>query len=67
MPQTDNDKTTDIDEVAFSELQIGQSDPKKEPVEVTNSLIPPPPLMETQGDMTWNTGREELLEAEKRL
>ena len=34
---------------------------------MTDSLIPPPPLMETAGDMTGNTDGEELLEAEKRL
>ena len=34
---------------------------------MTDSLIPPPPLMETPGDTTGNTYREELLEVEKRL
>ena len=66
-PQTNNDKTTDVNEVAFSKLQIRQSDPKEEPIEVMDSLIPPPPLMETSGDTTGNTNREELSEAEKRL
>ena len=41
-PQTDIDKTTDIDKVPFSKLQIRQSDPKEELIEVTDSLIPPP-------------------------
>ena len=50
-PQMDTDKATDIDEVAFSKLQIGQSNLKEELIEVTDSLIPPPPVMETPGDM----------------
>ena len=67
-PQTNIDQTTDIDKVAFSKLQIRQSDPKEEPIEVTNSLIPPPPpVTEIPGDMTGNTNGEELSEAEKRL
>ena len=66
-PQTDNDKATDIDEVAFSKLQIGQSDPKEEPIEMTDSLFTPPSVMETPGDMTGNTDKEELFKAEKRL
>ena len=32
-----------LTEIAFSKLQIGQSDPKEKPLEVTKSLIPPPP------------------------
>ena len=51
-PQVDNDKTTDIDKVDFSKLQIRQSDPKEKLIEVTDSLIPPTPLRETPGDMT---------------
>ena len=35
-PQTNTEKTMDIDEVAFSKLQIGQSNLKGEPLEVTN-------------------------------
>ena len=50
-PQTDIDKTTDVDEVDFSKLQIRQSNPKEEPIEVTDSLTLPP-LAETPGDMT---------------
>ena len=54
--------------VAFSKLQIGQSNPKEELIEVMNSLIPtPPPVTETPGDMTGNTHGEELSEVEKRL
>ena len=52
-PQIDIDKTADIDEVAFDKLQIRQSSVKKELIEVTDSLIPPPPT-ETPGDMTKN-------------
>ena len=58
---------TDIDEIAFSKMQIRQSDLKKEPIELTDSLIAQPPMMEIPGDMTGNIDREELLEAEKRL
>ena len=39
-PETNTDQTTDIDKVAFSNLQIGQGNPKREePVEVMESLI----------------------------
>ena len=57
----------DIHEVAFSKLQIGQSNLKEEPLEVTTSLIPPAPTTEASGDAMENTDREELSEAEKRL
>ena len=40
--QTDIDQKTDVDEIAFSKLESGQSDLKEELVEVTDSLIPPP-------------------------
>ena len=63
--QTKNKRTTDIDEVAFSKLQIRQSDLKEEPTDVTDSLILPPPSMETPGHTAGNINREELLEAEK--
>ena len=35
-PQTDIDQKRDVDEIAFSKLQIRQSDLKEEPVEVTD-------------------------------
>ena len=57
----------DIDEVAFSKLQFGQSDPKEEPLEVTKSLILPPSTMEALGGMAENTDREGLMEAEGKL
>ena len=59
-PQTNTEQIMDIDEVAFSKLQIGQSDPKEELLEVMKSLIPPE-------EATENTNREELLEEDKRL
>ena len=65
--QTNTEQTMDIDEVAFSKLQIGQSDPKEEPLEVTRSLIPPPPATEAPEVQTENTNGEELSEVEKRL
>ena len=61
------EQTADTDKVAFSKLQIGQSDPQEEPLEVTTLLIPPPPTTEALGDMIENTNREGLSEAEKRL
>ena len=36
-PQTSMEQTMDIDEVPFSKLQIGQSDPKEETLEVMKS------------------------------
>ena len=66
-PQTNTEQTTDIDEVAFSNLQIRQSILKEEPIEVTKSLIPPPPMTEAPEDITENTNGEGLLKAEKRL
>ena len=39
--QTDNDKITDTNEVAFSKLQIGQSNPKEELIEMADPLILP--------------------------
>ena len=65
-PQTDIDKATDIDKVAFSKLQIRQGHPKDELIEVTDSLIPPP-LTETPGDMTGKNNSKELSEAERKL
>ena len=43
-PQTSTEQTTDIDEVAFSKLQIEQIDLKEELLEVAKSLILPPPM-----------------------
>ena len=61
------EETTFIDKVAFSKLQIRQSDLKEELIEVMKSLIPPPQVTETPDDVTEHTNGEELLEAEKRL
>ena len=66
-PQTNIDQMTDIDKVAFSKLQIGQSDLKEELIEMTKSLIPLLPATETPGEVTENANGKELLEAEKRL
>ena len=66
-PKTSTKQTTDIDEVAFSKLQIGQSDLKEEPLQVMKSLIPPPSTMEASGDTTENTDVEGLMETERRL
>ena len=61
------EETTAIHEVAFSELQIRQSNLKEEPIEVMTSVSPPPQVTETPGEVTENTNEEELLEAEKKL
>ena len=66
-PQTSTEQTTDTDKVAFSKLQIRHSDPKKELLEVTKSLIPLLPMTEALEDAMENTNGEELSEAEKRL
>ena len=66
-PQTSMEQTMDIDKVAFSKLQIGQSDLKEETLEVMTSLIPPPPTTEASGDAMESTNREGLSEEEKRL
>ena len=66
-PQTNMEQTTDIDEVAFSKLQIRQSDPREELLEMTKSLIPPPPATEVPEKAKENTNREELSEVEKKL
>ena len=39
-PQTNMEQTTDIDKLAFSKLQIRQSDLMEEPLEVMTPLIP---------------------------
>ena len=65
-PQTDIDKTTDVDEVAFSKLQIGQNDLKEEMIEVTDALVQSP-LTETSRDMTGKNDGKELSEAERKF
>ena len=45
-PQIKTGQTIDIDKVTFSKLQIGQSNPGEDPLEVMKSLIPPPPVTE---------------------
>ena len=66
-PQTNMEQTMDIDEVTFSKLQIGQSNLREELLEVKKSLIPAPAPAKAPEEVTGNTDREELLEAEKRL
>ena len=57
----------DIDEVAFSKLQIRQSDLKEKASEVMTSLIPPQPTTEASEGVMESTNREGLSEGEKRL
>ena len=64
--QTDIDQTSDVNKVAFSKLQFRQSNAKEELIEVTDSLIPPPPT-ETPEDMAGKNNSEELSEAERKL
>ena len=66
-PKTDTIQTTDIDEIPFSKLQIGQDIQKEEPLEVMESLVLLSPATETSEDMAKNTDREVLMEAEGRL
>ena len=61
------DKTTDIDEVPFSRLQIGPDDQKEEPLEVTELLVLPPSTSETPEDPTKNMNDKGLTEVEERL
>ena len=48
-------------------LQIGQDDSKDEPLEVTESLVPPPQAMLMSDNTAENTNGEELIEAERKL
>ena len=64
--QTDIDKITDVNEVAFSKLQIGQSNLKEEPIEVTDALVPPPST-KIPRDMTGKNDGKELSETERKL
>ena len=58
----------DIDKIPLSKLQIGQDKQKKELLEVTESLVPPPPrVTEMSDDTAENTNGKELTEAEKKL
>ena len=65
-PQPDFEQTMDIDEVAFSKLQIGQNDLMEELPEVAKSLVPPPSATGPSEQATENTNEEGLSEAEKR-
>ena len=65
-PQTNIDQKTNVKEIAFDKLQIGQSDPKEKPVEVTDSLIPPP-LTEMLEDTAGKNDSDKLSEAKRKL
>ena len=65
-PQTDIDHKTDVDKMAFSNLQIRQSDLKEELVEATDSLIPPPPMKMAE-DMVEKNDSNKLSEVERKL
>ena len=64
-PQTDIDQKTNVNEIAFSKLQIRQSDPKEKLV-VTDSLIPPP-LMKILEDTVEKHDSYKLSEVERKL
>ena len=64
-PQTDIDQKMDVDKLALSKLQIGQSDPKEELVDVTDVLIPPPTTKVLEETAEKNNSNE-LSKAEKR-
>ena len=59
-PPINMEQTMDIDKVAFSKLQIRQSNLKEETLEVTKSLIPPLPMRESLEDVIENTNGEGL-------
>ena len=63
----DIEQTTNIDEIPFNKLQIGQDDLKDEPLEVMELLVPPPQGMEISDDTAENTNAEELTEVERKL
>ena len=63
-PQTDIDQKTDVKEIAFSKLQVRQSDLKEELLELTDLLIPPP-LMKMPEDMVEKNNSNELSEVEE--
>ena len=60
------EKVTDIDEVPFHKLNIGQDEWKEEPLEVTELLVPPPSTSATADATTENTD-EGLTETKMRL
>ena len=64
--QTDIDQKADANEIAFIQLQTRQSDPKEEPVEVTDSLIPPP-LTKMSEDTVEKNSIVKLSEVERKL
>ena len=64
--KTDVEKTTDIDEIPFSELKIGQDDHEEEPLEVTEILVPLPSTSAALEDTTKNID-EGLMEVKIKL
>ena len=63
----DTEKVTDIDEVPFHKLNLGQDKQKEgEPLEVTESLVAPP-LDSTNMESTTKEEEEGLTEVEVRL
>ena len=63
-PQTDIEQKTDVDELALSKLQIGQSDLKEEQVDSTDSLIPPT-TTKAPNEIVEKNDSDALSEAEK--
>ena len=55
----------DVNELALSKLQIGQSNLKEEPVDMTDLLIPPP-TTRTLEEMAEKNDSDELSKVEKR-
>ena len=64
-PQTDIEQQTDVDEIAFSKLQIRQSDLKEEPVEMTDPLILPP-MTKAPEDTVEKNDSNELSKVERK-
>ena len=64
-PHTDTDQKMDFNKLAFSRLQMGQSHLKEEPVDFTDSLIPPLTTKALE-KMEEKNDRDELSKVEKK-
>ena len=58
---------TEVDDLPFQNLTTGQDKPKEEPLEVTDSLVPPPAMASVTADNTMEDTDGGLTEQELRL
>ena len=65
--QTDVGKVTEVNGLPFQNLTIGQDKLKEEPLEVTDSLVPPPVMASATADNTMEDTDGGLTEQELRL